>query len=90
MVLYVDPVLCMPTYRDRRQSIDMYSHGLQPHPYFTAAHILQVAAPQQAQAFKKCYMAKIVEQEHYASSDCQAYVTAMANALKARQCYPLQ
>ena len=38
MVLYVDPVLCMPSYWDRRQSIDMYSHGLQPHPYFTAAH----------------------------------------------------
>ena len=53
---------------------------------------LQVIAPQQALAFKECYLQKAEEQEHsdYAANDCQIYVAAMQDALKQRGCDPLQ
>ena len=52
---------------------------------------LQVVAPQEAAAFKQCYLQKTDEQEHpdYAANDCEAYVTAMQAALRQRQCDPL-
>ncbi|KAL3160788.1 Ubiquitin C-terminal hydrolase 22 [Trebouxia sp. C0009 RCD-2024] len=51
----------------------------------------EVAAPQQAQAYKACYLAEMEDQEHpdYTADACQAYVTAMADALRARHCHPL-
>lgn len=52
----------------------------------------EVLAPQQALAFKECYLQKAEEQEHpdYAANDCQMYVAAMQEALKQRGCDPLQ
>ena len=52
---------------------------------------VQVAAPEAALAFKQCYLQKAEEQEQadYAAKDCEAYVTAMHDALKQRQCNPL-